>query len=457
MKKMIIFLIIISILPACNGIYNLKPAAPTSVAATGADDDEMTRIIISWDSMENAAVYYVYRSDVITGPFEFYGQTASEEFIDNDIDYDTEYYYRVSSGNAWGTYESDLSSVVMGITHEFSWSGTPVTIDTGSSPKLESSFQAVYLYYLDASDNITIRIYDPEEDDPLLQWDDSVSSPGATSNGIYDVVRSVTTYYSVFEDSANSNALTVREYNSMFGMWETIGDLEADISAIPITITSVEKLEIAGINQDIYVSALYNSDSIVILKYNTTFEEWRSVGDPADFSSITSVSELALDSYNGNPSLVYVEGNNTVSAVYYIEETWTDIGDPFSAVAAPASNILYDPSGLYVAYKDFNNVIYVNQYAQGSWDLIDMSSAAFTAGTSTPETMTMTIDSTDSLHLISSTAAGVQHQKWNSGWTDLGFIAASPVSWTSYSAESIEREIYLTYADSGNIYFTEYR
>ncbi len=72
-------------------------------------------IIVSWDSMENAAVYYIYRSASSSGPYNFYGQTAATEFIDNGITRGTEYYYRVSSGNAPGTFESEMSAYVMGI------------------------------------------------------------------------------------------------------------------------------------------------------------------------------------------------------------------------------------------------------------------------------------------------------------------------------------------------------
>lgn len=115
MKRNTVILIILFIFTACNGIYNLKPGTPTNVAAAGDVAGTKPIIIISWDSMANAAVYYIYRSASSAGPYDFYSQTAATEFIDNDIAWDTEYYYRVSSGNAAGTYESEMSAYVMGI------------------------------------------------------------------------------------------------------------------------------------------------------------------------------------------------------------------------------------------------------------------------------------------------------------------------------------------------------
>ena len=62
MKKLLTLLIIVNIFIACNGFYSGTPGIPQNLTATSGESSEADRITLSWNIVEDAGVYMIYRS-----------------------------------------------------------------------------------------------------------------------------------------------------------------------------------------------------------------------------------------------------------------------------------------------------------------------------------------------------------------------------------------------------------
>ncbi len=110
-KYSILIILLIMVFPGCNGFYSGQPGTPVSFSATSGVEAETDRITLTWDAVENAGVYFIYRSgtEVPVEDYEFIGNTSAVSFIDTDVEEEVHYFYRVSSGDFWGGYESAMS------------------------------------------------------------------------------------------------------------------------------------------------------------------------------------------------------------------------------------------------------------------------------------------------------------------------------------------------------------
>lgn len=107
--------------------------APENLTATAADYDQ---IDLSWDSVDGATSYHVYRSETSGGPYTEVDTTASASYSDTGLTQDTTYYYVVTADD--GTNESSQSSEASATTiraildfHESAADGALTTTETG--------------------------------------------------------------------------------------------------------------------------------------------------------------------------------------------------------------------------------------------------------------------------------------------------------------------------------------
>ena len=102
------------LLSGCGLSFVADLSAPADVVATA---DQVEQITLTWSAVANANHYYVYRALLPAGPFgpdEAPHRTIEGTgFVDIDVP-DSDYYYRISAGDALGRLESPMSSVVQG-------------------------------------------------------------------------------------------------------------------------------------------------------------------------------------------------------------------------------------------------------------------------------------------------------------------------------------------------------
>lgn len=87
------------------------PETPTGLSVTGT---ELTSLTLSWDVVDDATSYTLYRSETVSGGYSEVYSGAAAGFMDDVLLYATTYYYQVSAGNSAG--ESDPSTAVSGTT-----------------------------------------------------------------------------------------------------------------------------------------------------------------------------------------------------------------------------------------------------------------------------------------------------------------------------------------------------
>jgi hypothetical protein len=85
--------------------------APTNVAAVANGADSIT---VSWDAVEGANEYGVYRSTEEDGTYTFVGYTGNLEYVDAELDAETTYFYKVVASD--GENESEESEAASATT-----------------------------------------------------------------------------------------------------------------------------------------------------------------------------------------------------------------------------------------------------------------------------------------------------------------------------------------------------
>ncbi|AET70644.1 cell wall-binding protein [Desulfosporosinus orientis DSM 765] len=87
--------------------------APEGLSAEAESSDE---IYLDWDSVDDAASYYVYRATSSSGSYDKIATTTSSKYTDTDLEPDTKYYYKVKAVN--GSDKSAYSEIVHATTEE---------------------------------------------------------------------------------------------------------------------------------------------------------------------------------------------------------------------------------------------------------------------------------------------------------------------------------------------------
>lgn len=90
---------------------NVLIPAPQNVKIENVSE---TVISLSWDKVEKAKGYIVYRTDSIDGEFEEYKKLSPSKnsFVDEDLEAGKRYYYRIQTVAAKEEYNSDLTETV---------------------------------------------------------------------------------------------------------------------------------------------------------------------------------------------------------------------------------------------------------------------------------------------------------------------------------------------------------
>ncbi len=91
-------------------VPNTQPDIPMGLQVFGAHDGE---IGINWDQNtdQSGLTYKIYRCINLTNNFKYFASTYNTYFIDDSLEYDSTYYYKVSAANSAGM-ESALSNFV---------------------------------------------------------------------------------------------------------------------------------------------------------------------------------------------------------------------------------------------------------------------------------------------------------------------------------------------------------
>ena len=87
------------------------PDTPTGLAVTGTG---LTSLTLSWDVVDDATAYKLYRSETGSGGYAEVYSGAAAGYIDDALFYGSNYYYQVTAANSGG--ESDPSAAVGGTT-----------------------------------------------------------------------------------------------------------------------------------------------------------------------------------------------------------------------------------------------------------------------------------------------------------------------------------------------------
>lgn len=83
--------------------------APQKPAGLNVTDIEKNKVTFTWDAVDGASSYAVYRSESADGKFEFAGVTTSASFTDSSVLTTIPYYYKAAAVNAGGaSAESDV-------------------------------------------------------------------------------------------------------------------------------------------------------------------------------------------------------------------------------------------------------------------------------------------------------------------------------------------------------------
>ena len=161
------------------------------------------------------------------------------------------------------------------------------------------------------------------------------------------------TPYVAYSDYVNYNKATVMKYNSTNMSWEAVGGL--GFSAGNASFTSLA-IDGSGTPYVAYEDA-GNSNKATVMKYSSTSKSWEAVGSPGFSAGRTDYESLVVNG-GGVPYVAYEdEGNSnkaTVMKYNSTSENWETIGSAgFSASNAIYTSLAIDGNGTpYVAYSD---------------------------------------------------------------------------------------------------------
>ena len=209
---------------SCVELYNPNEP-PSNVFAT---IDQFDRIVVSWNEVELAGVYSVYRSGTETGAFEYIGSTTTTSFIDVAIAPLIDYWYVVSAIVLSGDieYEQQSAPVVGRSMHVFMWSTSVIAAGAVSMRIVADpteSGAAVIASAGDGESDVEVQRYTQAGG-----WQGFGASPARVTgdeSGPFDVIATDGLLYLVAADRLHSGKLSV--FSSAIGdapEWIAVGD-----------------------------------------------------------------------------------------------------------------------------------------------------------------------------------------------------------------------------------------
>jgi fibronectin type 3 domain-containing protein len=149
--------------------------APSGVNATSETSNSIT---ISWNNLQDATAYRIFKSGTSNGTYTEIGTSTSNSYTDTGLPTNVQYYYKVSGYNS--ITEGDNSSYVYATT--LLKAPTGVTTTVNSSNKITISWNAVTDangYYVYRSDEVS-GTYVQVGSTSGTSYENSKLSPGTT-------------------------------------------------------------------------------------------------------------------------------------------------------------------------------------------------------------------------------------------------------------------------------------
>lgn len=305
---------------SCVWIYGPEMTVPENFAATTGETD---KIVLTWEPVPHADIYYIYRSPSADGTFDYRSFSRTAEYTDTDIDPEVSYWYKVTASDLESNNESPRTAAVKGDSvHEFAWSQTAVLSTTASQIRISA---------------------DPEPEE-----------------GTHDEYRA----WAILAGDSPGSPAEVNGYNRDTDSWEQFGDPFGSIA--PSIPGSIDIAAYAGEVYAAYADTGYGG-RITVKRYNWADETWENLGTTgpegisgSDDSRYISL-ETAPDTGNPLPELVWIgfDGSNyTVWSSLYddISDTWSTATDLPSGAAGPdpyvGTGTVRTGSHLIVAFED---------------------------------------------------------------------------------------------------------
>ena len=416
------------LLSSCLWIYGPEMGVPENLSASV---DETDKIILTWGPVENADIYYIYRSPRQHGDFDYHSFSYTADFTDTDIDPEVPYWYRVTSSDLESNNESPRTAAVMGDSlHDFAWSQTAV-LSTAAN---------------------RIRICaDP-----------------APEEGSREEYRA----WAVLAGDTPGSPAEVHGYNRDTDTWEVFGDPFGSID--PSVPGSVDVAAYAGGVYAAYADTGYGG-RITVKRYNWAGETWENVGttgpegisgsDGARYISL----ETARDADNPLPEVVWIgfDGSEyTVWSSFYddITDSWSGPEDLPAGTAATdpyaGTSSLRTDSRLIAAFEDESGSgdrIRPAEYGGGGWNQLASSGGLPGGGDNIIDGyFELAGFAADALFIAYMTdtltfeVRGYNGSDWNSVVTPAGITVSSAAERVGLAADDVDGEefLYLFYRDS---------
>jgi len=301
----IIAIILVLAFSTCDdGTKPSPPSVPTGISTVATSSSSIT---VSWDAVDNADGYNVYRSSSASDTYTLIGTPSTASYTDTGLSGSTTYYYKISANNSAG--ESSQSIVVSATTFvPIPDTPTDVNATATSTSSITVSWAAVsgateyYVYRSSSATGTYTRV-------------GTSSTASYTNTGL----SGSTTYY--YKVSAYNNS--GESFHSLMVSATTMLDTPTGVSAEAISSSSIKISWTAVSNADGYY--VYRSS------YSTSTYTYQ-VGT----SSTTSYTDTDLSA--GNTYYYKVSAyNNLEESSQSSYASWTFIPSTPTGVSATGS------------------------------------------------------------------------------------------------------------------------
>ncbi|EHQ91191.1 cell wall-binding repeat-containing protein [Desulfosporosinus youngiae] len=252
------------------------PSAPTDLTASAESSSE---IYLDWDSVSDAASYYVYRATSSSGTYFKIATTTTSRYTDSNLKSETTYYYKVVSVNSSGTtsaYSSRTYETTLDSDEDDSLSAP-----TGLTATAESSSE-IYLDWDSVSNATSYYVYRSTTSSGTYSKIGTATSSRYTDSDL----ESDTTYYYKVKTVRNSKT---SEYSSK-DYAKTLDSDEDDSLSAPTDLRAS-----AESSSEIYLDwdSVSNATSYYVYRSTTSSGTYSKIGTAT--SSKYTDSDLKSD------------------------------------------------------------------------------------------------------------------------------------------------------------------
>lgn len=271
--------------------FDLVP--PTALTASTG---ELDRVVLEWEPVRGAGIYYVYRAGAEPDPFAYLGFSVYASYVDTDVRPELHYRYRVTAADLRGENETAPSPAAEGWSeHEFAWT-EPQTLSLAAGlVEIAADPQSGELYALwsgtaaDAALNVERR--DTEEGwtalgDPFGVVNTSGETERPAALAVSDGIA-----YVAYADASASGRVTVRAF--VDESWELVG-------AEGFTPREARWVGLGASPRGLWVAAFDQAGSVGV--WHSTGGAWTAEALPVTVPAVAA--SLAMG--DGLPTVAYV-------------------------------------------------------------------------------------------------------------------------------------------------------